>query len=262
MQEKIKKILLKKDKSKIVCLTAYSKQIAKILDKYCDIILVGDSMANVLYGYKNTHKISLENIIQHANSVRTGVKKSLLVSDMPKGTYEKSPSLGLKNARKILKLTNCDALKLEGGTKIIKLIKILVKNKIPVMSHIGLQPQNISDKKKFKVLGKTSKEEKKIINDLISVEKAGSFAVVLESVSESFAKKINKISNIPVIGIGASKNCNGQILVTEDLLGLFNRSPKFVKRYESLRIKIKRAVQKYYKDVVKGQFPGKNNIYR
>ena len=130
------------------------------------------------------------------------------------------------------------------------------------MSHIGLQPQNISDKKKFKVLGKTSKEEKKIINDLISVEKAGSFAVVLESVSESFAKKINKISNIPVIGIGASKNCNGQILVTEDLLGLFNRSPKFVKRYESLRIKIKRAVQKYYKDVVKGQFPGKNNIYR
>ena len=140
MQEKIKKILLKKDKSKIVCLTAYSKQIAKILDKYCDIILVGDSMANVLYGYKNTHKISLENIIQHANSVKTGVKKSLLVSDMPKGTYENTKT-ALRNAKLILKKTKCDAVKLESNKKNYKIIKYLVNKKIPVMGHVGFTPQ-------------------------------------------------------------------------------------------------------------------------
>ena len=162
----------------------------------------------------------------------------------------------------MMRLPNCDGLKLEGGSKISKILKILVKNKIPVISHIGLQPQKVFNKKKFKVLGKTKTEEIKVINDLISVEKAGSFAVVLESVTENLAKKINKISKIPVIGIGASKNCDGQILVTEDLLGLFDKSPKFVKRYENLKSKMINAVNQYYQDVVKGNFPSKNNIYR
>ena len=224
----LKKILKNRP---LVCLTANNIYTAEILDDVCDIILVGDSLGMVLYGENRTNKVSLDMMINHGRAVKKGIKKSILVIDMPKGTYEKSPLLALKNAKKIKKLTNCDALKLEGGSKIIKLIKILIKNNIPVKSHIGLQPQKISNKKKFRVLGRTAKEEKKIINDLMFVEKAGSFAVVLESVTENLAKKINKISKIPVIGIGASKNCDGQILVTEDLLGLSNNFPKFVKRY-------------------------------
>jgi len=261
--KKIKLIIKKILKNRpLVCLTANNIYTAEIIDDICDIILVGDSLGMVVYGENTTNKVTLNMMINHGKAVRKGIKKSIMVVDMPKGTYEKSISLALKNAKKIKKLTKCEALKLEGGSKIIKSIKILVKNKIPVISHIGLQPQKISDKKKFKVLGKTKKEEKKIINDLVSVEKAGSIAVVLESVTENLAKKINKISKIPVIGIGASKNCDGQILVTEDLLGLFNKSPKFAKRYENLRTKIKFAAKKYYKDVVKGTFPGKNNIYK
>ena len=150
---------------------------------------------------------------------------------MPKGTYNRTSSLALKNARKIKKITKCDALKLEGGSEISKTIQVLVRNKIPVMAHIGLQPQKISSKKKYKVLGKLDKEKKKIIKDLKSVEKAGSFSVVLESVTEKLANEINKISKIPVIGIGASNKCDGQILVTEDLLGLTNRIPKFAKKF-------------------------------
>mgnify|MGYP001338271670 CR=1 FL=1 len=258
------KLILKKilKKRPLVCLTANNIYIAKILDSTCDIILVGDSLGMVVYGESRTNKVTLDMMINHGKAVRKGIKKSLMIVDMPKGTYEKSASLALKNAKKIKKLTKCDALKLEGGSKIIKSIKILVKNNIPVMSHIGLEPQKISSNKKFKVLGKTTKEKKKIINDLLSVEKVGSFGVVLESVTENLAKKINKISKIPVIGIGASKNCDGQILVTEDLLGLFEKSPKFVKRYENLRARIMLATKKYRRHVIKGYFPRKNNIYR
>ena len=258
----MKKIKLILKKRPLVCLTANNIYTAEILDNICDIILVGDSLGMVVYGESGTNKVSFDMMINHGKAVRKGIKKSLLVVDMPKGTYEGSTSLALKNAKKLKKLTNCDALKLEGGYKIIKLIKILVKNNIPVISHIGLQPQKISNKKDFKVLGKTMKEENKIMNDLLAVEKAGSCAVVLESVTENLAKKINKISKIPVIGIGASKHCDGQILVTEDLLGLFKKVPKFVKKYENLRFKIKSAAKKFYADVVKNKFPGKKNIYR
>ena len=154
MNTKIKKILLKKNKSKIICLTAYSKNTAKILDKYCDIILVGDSMANVLYGHKNTHKINLENIIQHTLSVRMGVKKTLLVADMPKGTYNNTKS-AIRNAKLLIKKTKCDAVKIESNKKNYKIIEVLVKNKISVIGHIGYTPQF---KKKFKLQG-TSKNE-------------------------------------------------------------------------------------------------------
>ena len=258
----MKKIKLILKKRPLVCLTANNIYTAEILDNICDIILVGDSLGMVVYGESRTNKVTLDMMINHGKAVRKGIKKSLMVVDMPKGTYEKSIPLALKNAKKIIKLTNCDALKLEGGFKINKLIKILVKNNIPVMSHIGLEPQKISSNKKFKILGKKNVEKRKIINDLKSVEGAGSFAVVLESVTENLAIKINKISRIPVIGIGASKNCDGQILVTEDLLGFFDRSPKFVKRYENLRAKIKNAAKKYYQEVLNGNFPSKNNIYR
>ncbi len=257
--KKIKLILKKKP---LVCLTANNTYTAEIIDNYCDIVLVGDSLGMVVYGENSTNKVTLDMMISHGKAVRKGIKKSIMVVDMPKGTYEKSSLLALKNAKKLKKLTRCDALKLEGGSKIIKSIKILKKNNIPVLSHIGLQPQKIFNKKKFKVLGKKISEERNVVKDLVSVQKAGSFAVVLESVTQNLSKKINKISKIPVIGIGASKNCDGQILVTEDLLGLFKKSPKFVKRYENLRNKIQIAVRKYRNDVVKRTFPGKNNIYK
>ena len=163
--------------------------------------------------------------------------------------------------KKIRKFTNCDALKLEGGSKIFEIIKILVKNKIPVMSHIGLQPQKISNSKNYKVIGKSHKQERKVIKDLKSVENAGSFSVVLESVTENLANKVNKISKIPVIGIGASNKCDGQILVTEDLLGLLNKSPKFAKKYENFRSKIRRAVTKYSKEVQNRKFPSKHYTF-
>lgn len=249
-------------KKPLVCLTANNVYIAEILDPFCDIILVGDSLGMVVYGEDRTNKVSLDMMINHGKAVRKGVKKSILIIDMPKNTYESSPSLALKNAKKIKRITKCDAIKIEGGAKISKVIKLLVKNKIPVMSHIGLQPQKISKNKKFKVLGRFYEEEKKIIQDLKSIESAGSFSVVLESVTESLAKKVNKISKIPVIGIGASNKCDGQILVTEDLLGLTRKSPKFVKQYINLRKKIRTVVKKYSKDVVDRKFPGKNNVYK
>ena len=254
----IKKILKKRP---LVCLTANNIYMAKILDDICDIILTGDSLGMVVYGYKTTRKVSLDMMINHAKAVGKGIKKSIFVVDMPKGTYEKSPKTAFKNAKKIKKMSGCDAVKIEGGAKISRIIKTLVKKNISVMAHIGLQPQKITSSKKYKVVGKSQNEIKKIINDLKAVEKAGAFSVVLESVTENLANIICKISKIPVIGIGASNKCDGQILVTEDLLGLFDKTPKFVKKYENLRAKIRGAVKQYCIEVSNRKFPGKKNIY-
>ena len=258
MLKKIKNILLKKNKNKIVCLTAYSKSISKLLDKYCDIILVGDSMANVLYGMKNTHTISLKNIIQHSISVKKGINKSLLVVDMPKGSYNK-PAQAKKNAKLILKMTNCDAVKIESNKKNFKIIKEIVKAKIPVMGHIGYTPQF---KKKFKVEGKSNNEIKKLINESFEIEKAGAFSIVLECVNPKAAKLITSSLKIPTIGIGSSSYCDGQILVTDDMLGLSGFYPKFVKKYTNLNSIIEKAVKKYSKEVKTKVFPkNKNFLY-
>ena len=257
MSLKIKKILAKKNKKKIVSLTAYSKSIAKILDKHCDIILVGDSMGNVLYGMKNTHKITLNTIIQHSISVRKGTKKSLLVVDMPKGTY-KNPSQAKKNAKLIFKKTNCDAVKIESNNKNFKIIKEIIKAKIPVMGHIGYTPQF---KKKFKVEGKTKSEQKKLIRLALEIEKAGAFSIVLECVSKSTAKKITNLLKIPTIGIGSSKSCDGQILVTDDLLGASGFYPKFVKKYANLEKIIDNAIKEFSKDVKSSKFPKNENSF-
>ena len=253
MNAKIKKIYKKKNKTKIVCLTAYSKSVAKILDKFCDIILVGDSMANVLYGQKNTHRISLINIVQHTCSVRKGVKKSLLVADMPKGSYFTAKS-ALKNARLILKKTKCDAVKLESYKNNFAIINILVKNKIPVMGHIGYTPQY---KKKFRLEGQTEKEINLLLNEAKSIEKAGAFSLVLECLTPRAAKKITKQISIPSIGIGSSSYCDGQILVTDDMLGLSGFYPKFVKKYANIDRIIEKAVKKYSSDVKNIKFPSK-----
>ena len=256
MSIKINKLLNKKDKKKIVCLTAYSKNIAKILDKHCDIILVGDSLANVLYGMKNTHNLKLETIIEHSKSVKKGVQKSLMVVDMPKGSY-KNPIQAKKNAKLIFKKTNCDAIKIESNNKNFKIIKEIIKAKIPVMGHIGYTPQF---KKKFKVEGRNKKEINKLIKEAISIEKAGAFSIVLECITPNTSKIITNLLKIPTIGIGSSSFCDGQILVTDDILGLSGFYPKFIKKYANIDTVIEKAVKKYSKEVISKKFPKNNNF--
>jgi len=256
MNKKIQNIINKKNKSKIVSLTAYSKNIAKILDKYCDIVLVGDSLANVLYGLNNTHKVNLENMIQHTASVRKGIKKSLLVVDMPKGSYG-NLKLAKKNAKLLMKKTDCDAVKIESNKKNFKIIKFLVKHKIPVMGHIGFTPQF---KKKFKIEGDSKKKADKLLKEAKNIEKAGAFSIVLECVNSEASKLITNSLKIPTIGIGSSNNCDGQILVTDDMLGISGFYPKFVKKYLSLDRIIEKAIKKYTRDVKLKKFPSKKNF--
>ena len=251
---KIKKIVTKKNKQKIICLTAYSKNVAEILDKYCDIILVGDSLGSVLYNYDTTRKVSLSTMIEHSKSVKKGIKKSLMVVDMPYQTY-RNPREALKNAKNIISETGCDAVKLEGGKKIIKIIKHLIKNKVQVMGHIGLLPQ--SQKGKFRFKGKKIIERNKILKEAIILESAGVFSIVLECVEKSLAKEITSSIKIPTIGIGSSVNCDGQVLVTDDLLGLNPINLRFLKKYSNLRNVINTAVLNYKKEVKKKKFPTK-----
>ena len=256
MNSKIRKIILKKNKSKIVSLTAYSKSVAKILDDYCDIILVGDSMANVLYGHNNTHKIDLKNMIQHAVSVRLGVKKALLVVDMPKGSYSNRIE-ALKNASKIIKYSKCDAIKLENYKNNYKTIKYLVSKKIPVMGHIGYTPQF---KKKFSLQGQSKKETIELLKEAKLIERAEAFSIVLECITSNASKLITKKIQIPTIGIGSSSYCDGQVLVTDDMLGLSGFYPKFVKKYVNLNRIIAKAVKKYTREVKLKKFPSKKNF--
>jgi len=251
---KISKI---KNKKSIVCLTAYSKPMAEILDKHCDIILVGDSLAMVLYGMKSTKQMKLETMILHAKAVKSGAKKSLVVFDMPYRTYT-NKIVAYKNAKKVIKETNCDAIKLEGGKNISHIVKFLVNKKIPVMGHIGLLPQH---DKNFKSKGKNLIQKKNILNDAIALSDAGVFAIVIECVVESLAKKITDIVTIPTIGIGASKHCNGHILVTDDMIGLSNFYPKFVKKYSNIRKIIEKSVKAYSQDIKLKRFPSRKNVY-
>ena len=257
MKKKLLDLIKKKNKQKIVSLTAYSKNVASILDNYCDIILIGDSLGSVLYNYKSTKEVSLEMMIEHSKSVRMGVKKAIMVVDMPHNTYRNSKE-ALKNAKKIILKTKCDAVKLEGGKKIYKVVKTLVKNKIPVMGHLGLLPQS---EKTFKFKGKKKLERMRIIKDSQLLEKAGVFSIVLECVETSLAKFITKNLKVPTIGIGASKYCDGQILVFDDLIGLNPMNYKFVKKYANIRNDISQAVLQYSKDVRKIKFPNKKNSY-
>ena len=255
---KIKKIINKKNRSKIVCLTAYSKNIAEEIDKHVDIILVGDSLGSVLYNYSSTRKVTLTEMINHSKSVRLGVKKSLMVVDMPFKTYT-TKNIAFKNAKKILKETKCDAVKLEGGKKVIKQIEYLVKNKIPVMGHLGLLPQTV--KGKFKSKGKTLREIKQLMNDAILLQRTGVFAIVLECVKTPIAKQITKGLKIPTIGIGSSVHCDGQVLVTDDLLGLNETKIKFVKRFLNIKKYINIGLKKYASDVRSKKYPSKKYSY-
>ena len=257
MNKNILKIISKKNKSKIICLTAYSKNIASIIDKHCDIILVGDSLGSVLYNFSTTKKVSLDMMIEHSKSVRMGVRKSLMVVDMPHNSYRNSKE-ALKNAKKIILRTKCDAVKLEGGRKIYQIIKTLVKNKIQVMGHLGILPQSATN---FRFKGKKLIERKNILRDSKLLEQAGVFSIVLECVETSLAKEITKIVTIPTIGIGASLHCDGQVLVTDDLIGLNKIDARFVKKYLNVTKQINDGVVKFKQDVAKGKFPSKKHSY-
>ena len=253
MNKKISDFIKKKNKTKLVTLTAYSKNIASVLDNYCDLILVGDSLGSVLYNYKSTREVTLNTMIEHSKSVRMGIKKSLMIVDMPHNTY-RNPKEALKNAKLIMKKTKCDGVKLEGGQKIINTIKTLVKNNIPVMGHIGVLPQ--SDKT-FKFKGKKQSEKENIMRDAKLLEEAGSFCMVLECVQTSLAKQVTKSVSVPTIGIGASNNCDGQILVFDDLIGLNPIKFRFVKKYTNIKTEISKAVSKYASEVKTRKFPSK-----
>ena len=258
MSSKIKKIINKKNKSKIICLTAYSKNVAEVIDSYTDIILIGDSLGSVLYNYKTTRNVTLHTMIEHSKSARQGIKKSLMVVDMPYKTYQ-SKNDALRNAKKIVKQTKCDAIKLEGGYSVSKIIEYLVKNKIPVMGHLGILPQSVKGKFKFK--GKKIKERNKIFNDAKLLQDKGVFSIVLECVETTLAKQITKSLKIPTIGIGSSHHCDGQVLVLDDLIGLNETKIKFVKKFGNIKKNIRKAVNKFKKEVLGKKYPTKKYSY-
>ncbi len=258
MISKISKIKSKKNKIKIVCLTAYSKNIAQAIDRYTDIILVGDSLGSTLYNFKSTRSVTLEMMVRHSQSVRQGISNSLMVVDMPYNTYNNT-SEALKNCKKIMQLTRCDAVKIEGGLKVIKIIKHLVKNKIPVMGHVGILPQ--TTKGKFKSKGKSIKERNEIIRDCKLIETAGAFSIVLECVERKLATEITNSIKIPTIGIGSSNSCDGQILVIDDILGLTDSKMRFVKKYIDIKKLITNVAKKFKIQVTTKKFPLKKHSY-
>ena len=258
MISKIKKILNKKNKSKIICLTSYSKNIAEAIDPYTDIILVGDSLGSVLYNYSTTRDVNLAQMIEHSKSARLGIKNSLMVVDMPYGTY-RNKKIALKNAKRIIKETKCDAVKLEGGSSILKIIEYLIKNKIDVMGHLGILPQSVKGKFKFK--GKKIKERNKIFNDAKLLQDKGVFSIVLECVETKLSKQITKSLIIPTICIGSSHHCDGQVLVLDDLIGLNETKIKFVKKFGNIKKNIRKAVNKFKKEVLGKKYPTKKYSY-
>lgn len=254
---------MKKQGESITMLTAYDYSIAKILDgEGIDMILVGDSLANVFQGHETTLSVTLEEMIYHAKAVLNGVKQAFVVVDMPFGSYQINQELALANAIEILKKTNAQAIKLEGGIEVAKTITCLVEAGIPVMGHLGLTPQSIHQLGSYEVQAVTNKSQDKILSDAIALEAAGCFSIVLEKIPANIAENITHTLTIPVIGIGAGNGCDGQVLVINDLLGLDQQfKPKFVRKYLNLNELISNSVKEYINDVKNKQFPGKNESY-
>lgn len=267
-ENKIKRINITEIKSRkgaqhpLVVLTAYTAPMAKILDPHVDILLVGDSIGNVLYGFDNTLAVDLEMMIRHGQAVVRASTQACVVIDMPFGTYEESPEQAYRNAMRIMKETGCDAVKLEGGASMEKTIDYLTSRNIPVMAHIGLLPQSVMKDGGYKIKGKTMDEEARLLTDARAIEKAGAFAVVIEGTVEEVAVKITRAISIPTIGIGASAACDGQVLVTDDMLGAHTgHIPKFVKQYAQIAKDIESAVAAFASDVRARAFPEASHTY-
>jgi 3-methyl-2-oxobutanoate hydroxymethyltransferase len=250
-----------KNAKPIVCLTCYHAHTARLLDSHVDLMLVGDSLGMVMHGMENTLGVTLDMMIAHGKAVMRGSKHALVVVDLPFGSYEESPQIAFRNAARVIQETGCTAVKMEGGARIAETIHYLTQRGIPVMSHIGLTPQMIQIFGGFKTQGRTEAEWPAIEADARAVAEAGAFAVVLEGMAEPLAAKITRDVAIPTIGIGASAECDGQILVMEDMLGLNPHPPKFVRQYASLGVEIESAVKAYATDVRERRFPGKENVY-
>jgi len=245
----------------IVSLTAYHAHTARIADPYVDFLLVGDSLGMVMHGYESTVPVPLELMIMHGRAVVRGAKKALIVVDMPFGTYEESPSIAFRNAARVMKETDCGAIKLEGGRRMGETIRFLTERGVPVMAHIGLTPQSINVLGGYKTQGRTLDAWAAIEEDARIVAEAGAFAVVLEAMAEPLAEKITRNIAIPTIGIGASAQCDGQILVMEDMLGLSPRVPKFVKEFGKVAAAIEGAIASYADEVRARSFPEPANTY-
>jgi len=253
----VQDILAMKGRRKITMLTAYDYPLASLMDKAgIDIILVGDSLANVVLGLDSTTKVGMSEMIHHAKAVTRAVKHALVVGDMPYDSYQVNPEESVKNARRFIEEAKCDVVKLEWFDRCLEVTKKIIKAGIPVMGHIGLTPQTADKLGGFKVQGKDAEAAQKLIQQAQDLEKLGCFSVVLECVPDKIAEIITKKIKIPTIGIGAGIHCDGQVLVTHDLLGLFERfTPKFVKKYINLSPLIAKAIEEYKNEVIQGKFP-------
>jgi 3-methyl-2-oxobutanoate hydroxymethyltransferase len=257
----VPEIRSRKGEKPVVCLTCYHAHTARLLDQHVDVMLVGDSLGMVMHGMETTLGVTLDMMILHGKAVMRGSRRALVVVDMPFGSYEESPQIAFRNAARVLQETGCGAVKLEGGTRMAETVNYLSQRGIPVMAHIGLTPQMIQVLGGFKTQGRTEAEWPALEADAQAVADAGAFAVVLEGMAEPLAAKITRRIAIPTIGIGASADCDGQILVLEDMLGLNPHPPRFVRQYASMGPDIETAVKAYVADVQARRFPGAENVY-
>ncbi|MEQ8178745.1 MAG: 3-methyl-2-oxobutanoate hydroxymethyltransferase [Amphiplicatus sp.] len=255
-------IAARKGGEPIVCLTAYDAPMAAILDEHCDMLLVGDSVGMVVHGLPSTVGVTLDMMIMHAKAVMRGASRSLVIVDMPFGSYEESPEVAFRNAARLLGETGAQAVKIESGRYAGETIRFLVERGVPVMAHVGLRPQAVNVTGGFKAKGRTAAEREEILAEARSAEEAGAFAIVVEGVAEELADEITRTVKAPTIGIGASSACDGQVLVTQDMLGLFDWTPKFVKRYAGLKGEIDRAARQFAGEVRSRTFPEQAQVYR
>ena len=254
-------IRARKNGEPIVMLTSYHAHTAALVDRHCDVILVGDSLGNVMHGFETTVPVTLDMMILQGCAVMRGSQQALVVVDMPFGSYEASKEQAFHSAARVLKETHCGAIKLEGGARMAETVAFLVERGVPVMGHIGLMPQSINTLGSFRAQGREEGSWEPIENDAKAISDAGAFSVVVEAVAEPLARKITQTIAIPTIGIGASAACDGQVLVLEDMLGLSPRTPKFVRRYGELGPMIEAAIEGFAKDVRLRTFPGPEHVF-
>lgn len=257
----VPEIVQKKKGEKIIVLTAYTAPFAAILDPHVDILLVGDSLGMVLYGMESTLPVSLDMMINHGRAVVKGSSRAMVVVDMPFGSYQASKEDAFRAAARVMQETGAAAVKLEGGSEMAETISYLVERAIPVMGHVGLKPQHVHVMGGYRYQGRTEAEHTKILNDAKAVEKAGAFSIVLEGVDSKTGAAVTMQTNIPIIGIGAGAECDGQVLVTEDMAGLFEQTPKFVRQFGNLRGELENAVKAYAQSVRGKTFPSKKESY-
>lgn len=258
----IPELVARKGKEPIVCLTAYTTPMAQALDAHVDVLLVGDSLGMVLYGFDSTLQVTLDMMIAHGAAVKRGSKRACLVVDMPFGSYQESTEQAFRNAVRVMRETGCSAVKMEGGKDLAPTVEFLVKRGIPVMGHVGLMPQQINTLGSYRARGRAHDEAVAVMADAIAIAEAGAFSIVVEGVLEQVAQAITARVAVPTIGIGASADCDGQVLVAEDMLGLFGAyKPRFVKRYAELAGEISSAAASYAADVRDRRFPGPENVF-